>query len=723
MDRLRTLSAWWCVSLVAATVDVCLDDAVPAEQRVNVKVPVPGKDDIVELPLGVYALNWKSAQIAADILKIIVREVIGVNVVESSGDSSKYSLYAIAGCRDPEQVERDCSAAVLAQPSRWHLVLELWSSYVTHDWIRIQEEFPRVLPMQLGSVGYSGSEGIFVGEAQRTLVYRKSAAPIDFYRAWNASRWDHSEFFSNYSDINMSSLKKCDDTPAFTHDNIETILRVTGDVSTFDVRDPMAYKLACHAEKWWFAPACVKTPDRCVPVLTGGSGWFATAILQRSIEFHMPLALATSEQWSKPGHVVLLYSWMPDDTHIDKQLKEVSFELHDKGLWQLGDQTTAAKSIDLLKVVHKDLHRISGTVYQVALAYSVSYQVIVALMTEAHQRNESTWQVSCRWLRENQRNWREWVPNKFKCYPGQGLMDGENGFVETIAAAQGCDVCAAGTFSQEVLGGDIGDEALGRSHVCRACVEGRFQARPGKTLCQPCPDGMFTIVGKATLCHHCSDDGSNMHPDNGTCVCDRGHIKKNDSDRERCTSCKRGYYAAPEDTSCTRCPWPLDTREGASTSIEDCTNVITWVLVGLYSAGAVAVVCTCLVLRRLVLRPYLARRLHRRKCLQIQEQLADPQGFGDFEHLNLDAFVAPGLHRIVAVRQKQFGLSAMHQQVNEQQGLSLRHSVQSGFSEPSVVPAGMTLQEALLVHDDRLRRAGSWDVGRAAEPLPSHLRV
>ena len=85
-----------------------------------------------------------------------------------------------------------------------------------------------MLPMQLGSVGYSGSEGVFVGEAQRTLVYRKSAAPIDFYRAWNASRWDHSEFFSNYSDINMSSLKKCDDTVAFTHDNIETILRVTG---------------------------------------------------------------------------------------------------------------------------------------------------------------------------------------------------------------------------------------------------------------------------------------------------------------------------------------------------------------------------------------------------------------------------------------------------------------------------------------------------------------
>ena len=60
--------------------------------------------------------------------------------------------------------------------------------------------------------------------------------------------------------------------------------------------------------------------------------------------------------------------------------------------------------------------------------------------------------AACRWIQkeENQRDlWSKWIPVDTNCFVGYGLVDSAGTYVDTRGAAVRCEICPAGTFSED----------------------------------------------------------------------------------------------------------------------------------------------------------------------------------------------------------------------------------------------------------------------------------
>lgn len=90
----------------------------------------------------------------------------------------------------------------------YHVGLETWMGYPT-DWDYIQNTYTSMAPKNLGSMGYAGVSGHWIPNEVQSHAYSTQGKALEFYRSWNASWNQPSNFFSSVLSIDRSKMALC----------------------------------------------------------------------------------------------------------------------------------------------------------------------------------------------------------------------------------------------------------------------------------------------------------------------------------------------------------------------------------------------------------------------------------------------------------------------------------------------------------------------------------
>ncbi|CAK9106505.1 40S ribosomal protein S6 [Durusdinium trenchii] len=163
--------------------------------------------DGVSMPIGVWDLYWDSGLIFARIFQILASEKLGYNVEILGGSSNSNSVvFRLAGCNESDVLSASCFSA----PRRFHFSFESWGNYQQYVPTLLKELGDRG-PVNLGGVGYPGTEGLHVlgGAINRALSDR--GLSLLYYRNYNADWFRVNDYTARVSDVNLSRLGTCDD--------------------------------------------------------------------------------------------------------------------------------------------------------------------------------------------------------------------------------------------------------------------------------------------------------------------------------------------------------------------------------------------------------------------------------------------------------------------------------------------------------------------------------
>ena len=134
---------------------------------------------------------------------------MGYNTTGSSATASGTvsGYYALTGCRDFNNVtDRGCNQEVR---TAYHVYLEAWTSASVSDWEHIQTAYSSMAPRNLGSMGYVGSLSTFLPRSIQAQAYSTKGKALQFFRSWNASWNQPSDFFDSISSVSTSKLVPC----------------------------------------------------------------------------------------------------------------------------------------------------------------------------------------------------------------------------------------------------------------------------------------------------------------------------------------------------------------------------------------------------------------------------------------------------------------------------------------------------------------------------------
>ena len=309
----------------------CFEDAIPLERRANITI------DGESMPLSTWRLSWDSSILLSLIFEILAAEKLGFLVDSTTGPSSTDVLYMLAGCsqRAPDDVKADCIL-----PRRFHFCFESWQGYSSYVGPLLEElsstNIGSRAPVNLGSVGYPGTSGLFVQGGALDEALQDSGLSLEFYRNYDAT-WFHPEkYTANISGVNLSRLQTCDESVNTYYEYLgEEYLNRTGDSGGVKVNSSTGkVLLKCWQEKWWLSPSCRGNPDQCVSVITGGTGYGLFLLLQQAFWHHMPLAFATGQRRPVDEYVVLgreleslVYWWTPATWRWDDDMFFLRHEL------------------------------------------------------------------------------------------------------------------------------------------------------------------------------------------------------------------------------------------------------------------------------------------------------------------------------------------------------------------------------------------------------------
>eukprot|EP00435_Cladocopium_sp_Y103_P009453 s4601_g2.t1 len=100
------------------------------------------------------------------------------------------------------------------------------------DWDFIQKTYVSMAPKDLGSMGYTGPAGTFIPNQVQSHAYSTQGKALEFYRDWNASWNQPSNFFSSLSSIDVSKLVPCNESGGVRADDVVMRRHVhfTGDI-------------------------------------------------------------------------------------------------------------------------------------------------------------------------------------------------------------------------------------------------------------------------------------------------------------------------------------------------------------------------------------------------------------------------------------------------------------------------------------------------------------
>ena len=110
--------------------------------------------------------------LVSEVAKILTQEVIGYNAnISGYGSAGSSGMYATAGCAFPNQLTAEGLGCTKEPELRHHVALEIWG---LQKIAAFQSQFPGLRELvceDLGSLGYSGVEGLYVKEYIYIYIY------------------------------------------------------------------------------------------------------------------------------------------------------------------------------------------------------------------------------------------------------------------------------------------------------------------------------------------------------------------------------------------------------------------------------------------------------------------------------------------------------------------------------------------------------------------------
>eukprot|EP00929_Paragymnodinium_shiwhaense_P093791 TRINITY_DN5406_c1_g2_i1.p1 TRINITY_DN5406_c1_g2~~TRINITY_DN5406_c1_g2_i1.p1 ORF type:complete len:908 (+),score=98.97 TRINITY_DN5406_c1_g2_i1:154-2877(+) len=476
-----------------------------------------------------------------------------------------------------------------AAEKRYHLAFELWP--ISERWHREwQDTLPRRAPVALPDMGYNGRSGTWVGNSVTASALTAEGWSLDVYAYYDATRYEPWKFFSSILEMNTSRLASC--TTAQTA--IATQLPSVAEILKWFPHDADGYETTPQGKRlsrclhggWWLSPACRAHPERCVPWITYGAGYYATAFMQQSTYYQIPVAITTMAEDApstlRDNYRFLQYGWTPD-INTPRDATFVTFPAYNDTEHQGGLTRTVTSQQELKKLVMKGLD--DPTVSRALVVVErmrIPLEAMEGMLAEL-VAGKSHYAAACKWL-QTASSWKAWIPSSTECVAGQGLANALGELVTSASNATTCVWCPTGTFS-------VPDASL-KTFVCQPCPAGEFRSAVGATSCQRCQSGAFSGSAGQSVCDRC---GSATYSDTqGASECRHcptglvtdGLGAGNLSD---CV-CPKGTFESPDklQKGCMVCSWYRTTRKIGAVTEASC------VLDGAEVVLHVAVVCAVL---------------------------------------------------------------------------------------------------------------------------------
>eukprot|EP00439_Symbiodinium_sp_Y106_P085235 s126_g27.t3 len=476
----------------------CLAEAIPAVQRDFIKAT-----DGADIPIGFFQGAWESAYLTSDIVTILVEEVLGYHTWThpEDGQSAVSTPYALAGCLDfNSAVDQRCGI----NETRLHVSVDSWWASYASKVEDIKEEFPHLIPVDLGSMGYEGEESMYVTKDVLQQALDAEGLDLDYYRGYNLTHHNPKQYFDSIDAIDLADLSSCEETDFYNPESMAKYAGYTGDVAGVEER-ANGYVAKCHADKWWISPHCRSDISTCIPVITAGTGWKVQAMMHWSTTYGIPTAIAVANSLGRYVSIVsatrsLYYWWVPDATFITLQPQSITFPPYSAQEWAQGNMKTAASGTYISKAVSSNFANQAPRVRDFIANINFELAELMNLLLTIAS-GTLRYDVACQWVRDNKQRWQDWLPIETNCIIGFGIADAAGKFVADRANATRCEVCPTGRFSQEHL------DNTSATRRCVRCSPGTAQEKSAATSCTPCPPGGYTDTHGRETCNVC-DQGS-----------------------------------------------------------------------------------------------------------------------------------------------------------------------------------------------------------------------
>ncbi|CAK9039583.1 Ephrin_rec_like domain-containing protein [Durusdinium trenchii] len=170
-----------------AGAELCLDDGVPESQRKYIQ-----DDSGNDIPIGVIECGWASSTFLNNMALMMIQEVLGFHAVIDPrvGASGASPIYALAGCVDFDNAkEKNCGSE-----TKIHVSVDSWSGTHAAAQQKFAKEYPRLAAEDLGSMGYSGEESMYVSQEILHAAYSDSGLALDFYKSYFAKELERRVF-------------------------------------------------------------------------------------------------------------------------------------------------------------------------------------------------------------------------------------------------------------------------------------------------------------------------------------------------------------------------------------------------------------------------------------------------------------------------------------------------------------------------------------------------
>ena len=319
-----------------------------------------------------------------------------------------------------------------------------------------------------------------------------------------------------------------------------------------------SFKAFCPDGYFWRAPVCRNDPMQCILYVV--YDWQIVDVMQRSAVFSIPLGVGVANSYENyllipKIYKSMFYYWTPEDSLLELNPQKVIFPEHNAYAHSQGDLTTASSQTPLAKLTSYDLEYLAPDLFKLLENSAFDIDIIYDLMRERLATGEQPQEIACRWLKNHEARWREWIPDPTLCIRGFGLYDEKaESFSTSRASASTCKACLPGTYSK------LFKEDWGSTYVCEECSAGSQQPAAGEVSCNPCPAGTFKEVASTEDCASCpagyyqNDTGAETCKKcpNGTttillratlfsdCVCLAGTIDVGPGAEVQCVPCGEG---------------------------------------------------------------------------------------------------------------------------------------------------------------------------------------
>ncbi|CAK9053649.1 Ephrin_rec_like domain-containing protein [Durusdinium trenchii] len=160
--------------------ELCLDDGVPFSQRKYIQ-----DDASNNIPIQALECAWASSALLNELTVMLIREVLGfhADIAPQVGASGASPIYALAGCVDFDHAtEKNCGS----QETQIHVSVDSWVGSYASAQNNFAKEYPRIAAEDLGSMGYSGEESMYVSQEILHAAYSESGLALDFYKSYFA---------------------------------------------------------------------------------------------------------------------------------------------------------------------------------------------------------------------------------------------------------------------------------------------------------------------------------------------------------------------------------------------------------------------------------------------------------------------------------------------------------------------------------------------------------